>query len=86
MAIRDEYSRIFLMRKSIYFEKTEGLTSPIEYLDLKACPELEKMEIFVQPNGSLFKLTKENTYRSLILLIMLFKTSRYKLRTPVFSR
>lgn len=44
--------------KSIYFEKTEGLTSPIEYLDLKACPELEKMEFFVQPNGSLFKLTK----------------------------
>lgn len=44
--------------KSIYFEKTEGLTSPIEYLDLKACSELEKMEFFVQPNGSLFKLTK----------------------------
>lgn len=44
--------------KSIYFEKTEALTSPIEYLDLKACPELEKMEFFVQPNGSLFKLTK----------------------------
>ncbi len=44
--------------KTIYFEKTEGLVSPIEYLDLKACPELEKMEFFVQPNGSLFKLTK----------------------------
>jgi len=44
--------------KSIFFEKTEGLTSPIEYLDLKACPELEKMEFFVQSNGSLFKLTK----------------------------
>lgn len=27
--------------KSIYFEKTEGLTSPIEYLDLKVCSELE---------------------------------------------
>ena len=25
---------------------------------LKAYPELEKMEFFVQPNGSLFKLTK----------------------------
>ena len=44
--------------KLIYFEKTEGLASPIEYLDLKACPEIEKMEFFVQPNGSLFKLTK----------------------------
>ncbi len=44
--------------KSVYFEKTEGLASPVEYLDLKACSELEKMEFFVQPNGSLFKLTK----------------------------
>ena len=44
--------------KSIYFEKTEGLVSPIDYQDLKACPELEKMEFFVQSNGSLFKLTK----------------------------
>lgn len=44
--------------KAIYFEKVEGLTTPIEYLDLKVCPELEKMEFFVQPNGSLFKLTK----------------------------
>ena len=49
--------------KSIYFEKTEGLTSPIEYLDLKACPELEKMEFFVQANGSLFKLTGGIFYR-----------------------
>ena len=44
--------------KVIYFEKTEALTSPVDYLDLKNCPELEKMEFFTQPNGSLFKLTK----------------------------
>ncbi len=44
--------------KAIYFEKVEGLAAPIEYLTLKECPELEKMEFFVQPNGSLFKLTK----------------------------
>ena len=44
--------------KAIYFEKTEGLATPIEYLTLRACPELEKMEFFVQPNGSLFRLTK----------------------------
>ena len=44
--------------KEIYFEKVEGLATPIEYLALKECPELEKMEFFVQPNGSLFKLTK----------------------------
>ena len=43
---------------SIYFEKIEGFAAPIEYLSLKEYPELEKMEFFVQPNGSLFKLTK----------------------------
>ncbi|MCI5869010.1 MAG: EVE domain-containing protein [Dorea sp.] len=43
---------------SIYFAKTEGLANPIEYAILKECPELEKMEFFVQPNGSLFKLTQ----------------------------
>ena len=42
----------------IYFAKTEGLANPIEYAILKECPELEKMEFFVQPNGSLFKLTQ----------------------------
>ena len=40
------------------FEKIEGLATPIDYLALKVSPELEKMEVFVQPNGSLFKLTK----------------------------
>ncbi len=44
--------------KVICFEKTEGLSVPIEYSVLKEAPELNKMEFFVQPNGSLFKLTK----------------------------
>lgn len=43
---------------SIYFAKKEGLSVPIDYAVLKESPELEKMEFFVQPNGSLFKLTK----------------------------
>ena len=43
---------------AIYFEKVEGLSTPIEYQTLKDAPELEKMEFFVQPNGSLFRLTK----------------------------
>lgn len=42
----------------LYFEKTEGLSSPIDYLALKSFPELERMEYFVNPQGSLFKLTK----------------------------
>ena len=44
--------------KTIHFEKTEGLVVPIDYSALRDAPELEKMEFFVQPNGSLFKLTK----------------------------
>ena len=42
----------------IYFEKTESIANPIDYQTLKECPELEKMEFFQNPNGSLFKLTK----------------------------
>lgn len=45
--------------QNIYFEKTEGLASPISYDTLKALPELQKMECFTNPQGSLFKLTKE---------------------------
>ena len=44
--------------EKLYFEKVESLKEPIEYQILKDAPELEKMEFFVQPNGSLFKLTK----------------------------
>lgn len=44
--------------KALYFKKVEGLSAPIEYQILKESPELAKMEFFVQPNGSLFKLTK----------------------------
>ena len=44
--------------QQLYFEKTEGLSTPIDYSTLKACSELEQMEYFVNPQGSLFKLTK----------------------------
>ncbi len=39
---------------NLYFEKIEGLTSPIDYTLLKDAPELEKMEYFMNPQGSLF--------------------------------
>ncbi len=42
----------------LYIEKVEGLTTPIDYASLKACPELERMEYFQNPQGSLFKLTR----------------------------
>lgn len=41
----------------IMFEKTEGLGNPIDYSTLKECPELQRMEFFQNPNGSLFKLS-----------------------------
>ncbi len=44
--------------EKIKFEKVESLTSPIDYSVLKSIPELEKMEFFTNPNGSLFALTK----------------------------
>lgn len=45
--------------KQIFFEKTESLAAPIDYTALKNCPELAKMEYLINPQGSLFKLTKE---------------------------
>lgn len=44
--------------ESLYFEKVEGLATPIEYSAIKDVPELANMEYLVNPQGSLFKLTK----------------------------
>lgn len=44
--------------EKLFFEKVEGLTSPIDYATLKGCSELERMEYFQNPQGSLFKLTR----------------------------
>ncbi|OON85764.1 restriction endonuclease [Oribacterium sp. C9] len=44
--------------KNLYFEKVEGLSVPIDYAALKDIAELERMEYFQNPQGSLFKLTK----------------------------
>lgn len=32
--------------EKLFFEKVEGLTSPIDYATLRGCPELERMEYF----------------------------------------
>lgn len=45
--------------KKICFEKTESLVNPIDYRTLKECPELKQMEFFQNPNGTFFKLTKD---------------------------
>ena len=38
--------------EKLYFEKVEGLTSPIDYSSLRDCPELAEMEYFQNPQGS----------------------------------
>ncbi|MDD9147927.1 AAA family ATPase [Sporolactobacillus sp. CQH2019] len=45
--------------EKLYFEKIENVSVPIDYATLRACPELEHMEYFVNPQGSLFKLTED---------------------------
>lgn len=44
--------------EKIWFEKTEGLTNPIDYDELKDLPALKDMEYFVNSQGSFFKVTK----------------------------
>lgn len=38
--------------EKLFFEKVEGLSSPIDYATLKGCPELERMEYFQNPQGN----------------------------------
>lgn len=45
--------------EKIIFRKLEGLANPIDYSSLKECPELQNIEYFRNPQGSLFKLTKD---------------------------
>ena len=54
--------------EKIGFKKTESLTSPISYAELKECPELEHMEYFQNPQGSLFRLS-EDEYNFILDLI-----------------
>ena len=44
---------------TIAFEKTEALRTPIPYSEIKENKDLEKMEFLVNPNGSFFRLTKD---------------------------
>ena len=43
----------------VYFKKLEGLETPIDFLRLKSSSELKEMQYLANPQGSLFKLTKE---------------------------
>lgn len=50
------------------FRKEESLTTPLDYAEIKDVPELRQMEFMVNPNGSFFKLTREE-YDTLLDLI-----------------
>ena len=50
------------------FKKTEVLETPIDYAVLKACTELAEMEYFINPQGSLFKLT-QNEYEFILDIV-----------------
>ena len=52
----------------IYFEKLENLSSPIDFDDFKNIPDLKNMEYLSNPQGSFFKLEK-NEFELLIDLI-----------------
>lgn len=45
--------------QKISFEKVEGLENPIDYSYIKEFKELQSMEYFTNPQGSLFKLTED---------------------------
>jgi len=72
--------------ESLYFIKEEGLSTPIEYSAIKDIEGFQKTEFFVNPNGSLFKLTKAQ-YELLLDIIreqnplLSLKNEKYKVYT-----
>lgn len=54
--------------EKLFFEKVENLITPIDYLTLEKCPELEKMEYQNNIQGGLFQLTK-NEYNFIMDMV-----------------
>lgn len=71
--------------EQIFFEKLEELSTPIDYQVLKSYPELERMEFLVNPNGSLFKLTR-GEYDFIMELIREDNPVRSKAAIDSYSR
>lgn len=70
--------------EQLYFKKTEGLAVPIDFSEFKDCPELANMEYILQPQGSLFKLTKEE-YEFLLDMILEANGKTSKTETSLYS-
>lgn len=71
--------------KSISFEKIESFSSPIEYGMIKELPGIQTMEFFINPNGSLFKLT-EDEYTVLIDLIREQNPLQKEKKLPAYDK
>lgn len=71
--------------ETIMFRKTESLINPIDYAEFKAAPELANMQFIKNPNGSFFRLTKDE-YDYLIELIRETNpTQQTKKKLPVYT-
>lgn len=44
--------------EAVFFKKIEEFEHPLAYKDLRECPELKDLEVFISPTGSLFKVTE----------------------------
>ena len=71
--------------KYIYFEKTEGLASPIEYAVIRNNPELGKMEFFKNMQGSLFKVN-QGEYDRIMDIIREENPLRDKKAVPKYTK
>ena len=71
--------------EKICIEKVEGLATPIDYQTLKDCAELEKMEYFGNPQGSLFKLTK-GEYELILDMVREENPSTVQEKMPSYSK
>ncbi|MDA3795932.1 McrB family protein [Lactobacillus delbrueckii] len=45
--------------EAVFFKKIEEFEHPVAYKDLRQCPELKDLEVFISPTGSLFKVTED---------------------------
>lgn len=45
--------------EAVFFKKIEEFKQPVAYKDLRQCPKLKDMEVFISPTGSLFKVTED---------------------------
>jgi len=45
--------------EAVFFKKIEEFEHPVAYKDLRQCPELKDLEVFINPTGSLFKVTED---------------------------